>query len=161
MFGNEAKRGNEMRKVLVLAFVGLSAIWGAPEKAQAQDMVEQKVLQLDRDWARAFVKGDVAAVERIEAADFVFTGPDGSVTGKAEDLSDLKTGNFKAETIELDDLKVHVHGGSAVVTGRSTLKNCKYHGQDVSGQYRFTDVFAKVNGDWHAVASHTTMLPKI
>jgi ketosteroid isomerase-like protein len=149
-----------MRKLLLTAFVGLASIWGAAQKAQAQGMTEQKVLQLDHAWAQAFVKGDAAAVDRIESADFVFTGPDGSVTGKADELSDLKTGNFKAEAIELDDLKAHVHGDSAIVTGRSTLKNCKYHGQDISGRYRFTDVFAKVDGDWRAVASHATMLPK-
>lgn len=68
-------------------------------------------------------RANTAAIERYEAADYVFTAPDGRVNGRADDINDLKTGNFKAEAIDLSDTKVRVYGKTAVVTGKVTLKN--------------------------------------
>ncbi len=146
-----------LKRVLMLCAAS-AMIWGA--KAHGQGSVEQRVLQLEHDWANADLKGDTAAIERLEAADFVFTAPDGSVTGRADDVNDLKTGNFKADAIDLNDLKVHVYGKTAVITGKVTLKNCKYRGKDISGDYRFTDVWANSNGTWQVVASQSSALAK-
>ncbi len=52
-------------------------------------------------------------------------------------------------------MKVQVHGDAAVVTYRSTDKG-SYKGNDLSGQYRWTDVFVKRNGRWQAIAGHGT-----
>jgi len=57
----------------------------------------------------------------------------------------------------LSELKVHVYGDTAVAAGTSTVKGT-YKGQDISGKYRFTDVWVKRNGKWHAVASQSTKL---
>lgn len=149
-----------MMKRMLLFAAAYAAVWSVAQSAYAQSAMEQKVIQLERDWANADVKADVAAIERLEAADFVFTAPDGGVTGKADDINDLKTGNFKADAIDLTDLKAHVYGNAAVITGTSTLKNCKWRGKDISGAYRFTDVWAKVNGEWRVVASQSTVLSK-
>ena len=145
----------------LLLYLGLVALVGSAGRVtQAADKggTEQTLQQLEKDWAQAFVKFDAASVERIEASDFVSTAPDGKVGDKAQDLKDLKTGNFKAESMDVDDMKVHVYGTTAVVTGRTTIKNGKYGGQDISGQYRFTDTWVKNNGKWQVVASQGTMI---
>jgi hypothetical protein len=43
----------------------------------------------------------------------------------------------------------------AIVLGLETEKSM-IHGKDMSGQYRFTDVFVKRDGRWQAVASHAS-----
>jgi ketosteroid isomerase-like protein len=53
------------------------------------------------------------------------------------------------------DLKVKVYGDTAIVSGQTTDKG-KYKGQDISGTYRFTDVFVKRDGKWMAVSTHVT-----
>jgi hypothetical protein len=45
------------------------------------------------------------------------------------------------------------------VVGSDTEKST-YHGKDSSGQYSWTDVFVKRNGQWQAVASQSTKVPK-
>lgn len=147
-------------KQLLMACLACAALWGASQKAQAQGMTEQKVIQLEHDLANAWLKGDVDTVGRYEAMDYVFTGPDGTRTGRSDDVSDVKTGNFKADAIDFDDLKVYVYGNAAVVTGKVTLKNCKYRSQDISGQYHFTDTWARTNGAWQIVASQSGVIPK-
>ena len=43
----------------------------------------------------------------------------------------------------------------AIVHGLETEKS-SYKGKDISGQYRFTDVFMKREGKWMAIATHVT-----
>jgi len=85
------------------------------------------------------------------------TDPSGRVTDKTQDKTDLSSGDLKFQSIELSELKVHVYGDTAVAAGTSTVKGT-YKGQDISGKYRFTDVWVKRNGKWHAVASQSTKL---
>jgi hypothetical protein len=130
------------------------------ERLHAQDAIEKKIVQLEHEFADADVKGDAAVIERLEAATYTFTAPDGAVTGKQDDVNDLKTGNFKVSAIDLGALKVWVYGTAAVVNGTATLKNCMWRGKDISGDYRFTDVWAKVNGNWQIVAGQSVPLAK-
>ena len=126
----------------------------------ADKSVEDKLKQLEQEWAQAGVKGDTSVLERIEANDFVFTDPAGVVGDKAKDISDLKTGQFKAAAIDLDDVKVRVFGKVAIVTGRTTIRDGKYQGQDISGQYRFTDVWMNRGNQWQVIASQGTQIMK-
>lgn len=145
---------------LMMACLVSAALWAAVQKAQAQGIVEQKVIQLEHDLANAMVKGDADIVGRYEAVGYVFTGPDGTTTGRSDDVNDVKSGNFKAEMIGFDDLKVYVYRNAAVVTGKVTLKNCMYRGHDISGQYRFTDTWSRTNGGWQIVASQSGSVAK-
>jgi hypothetical protein len=51
---------------------------------------------------------------------------------------------------------------SAFITGRSSIKDGKYKEPtmakaiDISGEYRFLDVYARRNGRWQVVASQAT-----
>jgi len=114
---------------------------------------EATVTQIERDWANALVKADTAALDRIQAADYVFTDQDGQMHTKAQGIADFQSGAQKFESFILDDLKVRVFGDSAVAHVLDTEKST-YKGKDTSGQYRWTDVFVKRGGRWQAVASH-------
>jgi ketosteroid isomerase-like protein len=149
-----------MLKQIWILCLAAALVGSGTEMARAQGATERRVMELDRELANAYVKGDTAVVDRLEAVDYVFTGPNGGMTGKGDDISDLKSGNFRAEAIELSDLKVHLYGKSAIVTGKATLKNCKYRGSDISGDYRFTDVWAETGGAWQVVASQTSALAR-
>ncbi len=120
---------------------------------QQSKSVEQELMQMERDWAKATVNRDASALDRIEADDYIFTDADGSLVTKKQDIADITSGNLTAESINVDEMKVRVFGDTAVVTGRITTKG-QYKGKDISGQYRFTDMFLKRNGKWQAVASH-------
>jgi ketosteroid isomerase-like protein len=101
------------------------------------------------------VKGDVVAWSRCLAEDWGGTTPGGTMVTKAGAYADLKAGRVVRELFRLDDLKVRVYGDVAIVLGLETEKSM-IHGKDMSGQYRFTDVFVKSDGRWQAVASHAS-----
>jgi ketosteroid isomerase-like protein len=121
--------------------------------APGSEDVEAVIAQLERDWAAAIVAKDVAALERLLADDFGGTSANGQRYTKTEAIEDVKTGKYLAESIDLGGIAVRAFGDTAVVTFDQTEKS-KFQGEECSGQYNFTDVWIKRNGEWRAVASH-------
>jgi len=125
--------------------------------------IEAEITRLENEWATAAQRHDANAVRKFLADDLVMTYPDGSTGSKASELSTIESGAITADAWELFDAKVTVLGpDAAFITGRSVLKNAKLKDAtmkkaiDISGEYRFTDVYARRNGQWFAVASQTT-----
>jgi ketosteroid isomerase-like protein len=120
--------------------------------------IQAELMRIENDWPRVIKEKDVAAVQRVEADDAVFIYPDGSMGDRAQDIKDMESGALSADSWEVTDLKVNVlDKDSAVVSGRSIVKNGKYKTPDgksidISGQYRFIDTFARRNGEWKLVA---------
>lgn len=151
--------------MLVIALLTIAASYlalGQPpakqsERANQQGRVERELIKLEHEWADAVVRGDTAVLDRIEADDLIVTDTDGKVSNKAQDQADIKSGAFKVESIKLDNMKVQAYGDTAVVTGRTTMTG-QYKGKDISGQYRWTDVFVKRQGRWQVVATHASQI---
>lgn len=116
---------------------------------------EQAIMRMEEEWTNALVKGDLAAIDRIVTSDWMLTTPTGQLLTKEQADADLKSGTLKFESVKTDDLKVKVHGDVALVFGLETEKST-FRGKDMSGQYRFTDVFLKRAGRWQCIATHVS-----
>ncbi len=158
-----------MKRFAFLACLGI-LISGAAILAQQKGSAEQELIKLEEEWANANVKADVAFLDRILAADWTWTDADGVMWSKTESLAVLKSGQDKVASMVVDDMKVRVYGNTAVVTGRTTIKETM-KGRDVSGVFRFTDTWIKMAGPqaqmpggvavvatprWHCVATHAS-----
>ena len=119
---------------------------------------EKAVMQIEDELAAAMVKADAAKVDAVLAPSFLFVSPDGMVVERATLLADLKSGKLKFASSKNDEMKVRVFGSAAVAIYRSTDKGT-YDGNDISGQYRWTDTFVKEGGKWHIVSTQGTMIP--
>lgn len=142
---------------LFLAVASLAYVQAASSPASSAD--EKAVAKLEQDWAVALVKKDLATIDAITSPDWVVTLPDGTMVTKAQFDSDLKSGVVVFTEFKVEDLKVKVYGDTAVAFGLETEKST-YKGSDMSGQYRFTDVFTKRNGKWTCVATHVSKVEK-
>ena len=127
---------------------------------QAEANEEQTLIQIEQELVDALVKGDVSANEKYLADAYIFTAPDGAIMNKGQGIADLKSGDLKFESSKLDDMKVQFYGSTAVVTYRTTDAG-NYKGNDLSGQYRWTDVFVKQGGRWQIVAGHGTRIAQV
>jgi len=144
-----------MKRVSMIVFLVLAV--GAAVAVAADD--KQALEQIERDWAKAALAGDAAALDKMLAADYVFTDADASMITKKQMVDDLKSGANKYETFTVEDLKVYLHGDAAVVTGKNALKGTE-GGKKLDEHLRFTDTFVKQGGRWVAVATQTTRIPK-
>ena len=165
--------------VLVLAFVGfmagcqqavaptnraetIASSSPTPEKIDAA-AIEAELIKLEREWADAVKNGDADTVRRVMADDIVIINPDGSRPTKAEEVQAIQARLVTIESWEILEPKVTVlDANNAFVTGRGVIKNGKSKVPnsnrliDISGEYRFLDVYTRRNGTWQAVASQTT-----
>jgi ketosteroid isomerase-like protein len=119
--------------------------------------IESELIKLEDGFNEALIKGDTAYLERYDADELTDTDPAGSVTTKAQDIANIKSGALTITSVTNDDYKVQVYGNTAVVTYRATGKG-QYKGQDISGQYRGTDTWVKRHGQWQLVASHASRI---
>ena len=143
-----------MKTMLPLA--ALLIVLAVPAVAQRTN-AEHEVLQVELAWNHALEQGDVAALDRIWAEEFLNTSFDGTVTTKKEDLAVIASGDLVYQSSKVRDLIIRVYGKSAVVTGHWTAVG-QFRGVDVSGEFRYTDVYVKREGRWQAVASQITRI---
>ena len=137
-----------------IAAIFAVAVLGAGP-ARAQGSVEDQIKKLEKDRAAAVVKGDVAAIAGQTAEDYTLINASGQLSGKAQTMDAIKTGNIKLTANELSDLSVRVYGNTAVVTGKANAKGV-VGGRELKGPVMFTRVYVKKDGKWQSVAFQQT-----
>ena len=122
----------------------------------ASGSAEQAVMQLERDMQAAALKNDYTLFEKVATDDYIATNPLGIVATKAESLA--SSPDFKMVSLNTDDVRVRVYGDAAVVTGRATIKGQMTPpggaAQEFSGQFRYTRVYVKQQGQWRLSTFH-------
>jgi ketosteroid isomerase-like protein len=146
---------NRVMKISLLTAIMIS---GLATIAFASPEAELKAIE--QQWSDAYIKGDVAALKTIEADDCATTEPDGKVITKAQDIKAVEDKTFVVKSAMLSDLKVRSLGDNyGCVTGVTKLTGTE-EGKDISGDYRFMDIFEKKAGKWQAIASQVTRISK-
>lgn len=146
--------------VVLLPFLLTVTSLAGQGTAVSKDSIERSLIQLERALAAANLRRDRVFFDRVEADEFVYTGPTGSRTTKAEDLASLDSPS--ASTLiasDPDSMTVRVYGQTAVVWGRSVFSLRGKDGTTVARQDRFTDVFVWRDDRWQIVAGHASRIP--
>jgi len=139
--------------VLVLIFIASSWV----VFAQGSDQ-ENAVLQTERELCSAYLKGDTDAIAQGVMEDYMLTNSTGKITTRADDIEEAKKNDPKYELFENLDMKVRVHGDTAIVTGRTHTKGIS-GGKPFDSQFQFTDTFVKEGARWRSYAGHVSKLP--
>ena len=127
--------------------------------AMALNAAEQELIAVENAWAEAAVKADGAALGKLYADEYMFTDENGVVWNKSQDIANVTSGAYKPVSYKFDDMRVRIYGDTAVVTGRNEIK-ASFKDEDISGPYRFTDVFVKRDGRWQCVATQAARVSK-
>jgi ketosteroid isomerase-like protein len=106
---------------------------------------------LNRDYIRSVQTSDVRRFEEILAADFLCSNPDGSLVDRAGFLRQTAV-PVTISNLEAHDVAIRIMGDVAIVHARTTY--ARPDGQ--AGAGRYTDVWARRDGRWLAVAAHVT-----
>ena len=139
--------------VFALTFLaGLSLVF-----AQEND-VANAVLQTEHDLATAYLKSDADGIAQGVMEDYTLTNSMGGITTRADDIGEARKNDPKYEIFENYDMKVRLHGDTAVVTGKTHTKGVS-GGKPFDFQFQFTDTFVKDGGRWRLLAGHVSKLP--
>ena len=123
--------------------------------AQSRDTAKE-LIAAEHIFNNTLLRADWKTLEQINADDLVFTNADGSVSHKADSVGSIKSGDVKFDAIEISEVRVQDQGAVAVVTGK-LVERGRYKSVDLSGTYRFTDVWVKRNGRWQLIAGQETL----
>jgi len=138
-------------------------IAGPLSRAQAQDQVVTKgekideVKKLDHKLSHAMEKGDIALLEKHMSEHYMMIDPTGNAWGKKKCVEFMKSKSIVYDSIKDRDVKARIYGSTAVVTGLAEIKG-KMKDHDISGEYRWTRVYAMLDGHWQCVTEHLTFV---
>ncbi len=110
---------------------------------------EQDLIQVQQEWSRAEVAGDVRTVDRILADEYVLTLSDGTLMPKAEYLRDIQSEDTRSIAMSVEGTKVRLYGDMALVKGivKWTEPGGKKH-EDL-----FSETWLKRDGRWQCLAT--------
>lgn len=140
--------------------LSILALFSCPLTHAATEPDEQLLIEIERQWAAAYVNGEADKLDAIFSPDYIQTNTRAVVTGKADEVGDLRSGSFRYEKFDTTEMKVQLYGDAAVVTGKIYLKGVDMKsGKTIEGTMRMTDTFIRQGGKWRVVASQTTAVP--
>ena len=133
---------------------------GRPRPASPAASVEEQVKQFEREFVEArrqARRGNPAPLQQILAPDFVATSLNGRVVNKAQFVRASGNRNLRFTSFQLDEPRVRVYPGSAVVTGRVTVTS-RGEGGERTFQFRYTSLYVGGGGGrrWQVASLHLT-----
>jgi hypothetical protein len=128
---------------------------------ETREAVERRLGELEQSWADALRTGDAESLRRLLAADFTHAGAstEGATftLGKADYVAHaLRGAKLNAHT--LDQIKVRIYDGAAVVSGLLVRSEANAPGA-TTADFAFTDVWVRRAGVWRAVSRHLSSVP--
>ena len=109
------------------------------------------LLALNEDYIRSVQASDVRRFEQILADDFFCTLSDGTLLDRARFL-EYTAKPVTISNLAASDVNVRLMGDFAIVHARTTFKLADGR----NGESRYTDIWARRDGEWRAVAAHVT-----
>ena len=112
-----------------------------------QDKTEEEIRELNRRWAEAETRGDVAALDALAADGFRLVGPVGFVLDKQQWLDRYRLGDFVTASLRFEDVETRRYGDTAVSIGRQ-VQQAAYQGHPANGEFRTTLIAVRDGGQW-------------
>ena len=110
----------------------------------------QTIIDGERAWGQAYVHGDVAAIDRLLADDFIGVDTRGKRYDKASVLTDVRTLPYTTSD-DVTNIVVRFHGDTAVAQGDEHEVGPAPEKQPL--ERVFTDTWVRLNGQWRIVAA--------
>jgi ketosteroid isomerase-like protein len=122
---------------------------------------DPEILDLEARLRAAQLRADVPALEALLADDLLFTGPDGALGTKAQDLAAHASGALRFREHVPIELRVRRVGSVVAVSALRAWLVVEVAGTLVSGEYRYTRVWAReASSDWRVVGGHVSAIPQ-
>lgn len=151
-----------MRALVIPMFV-VAGVMPRPARGQARPASQaapaagRELLRLENGWTTALVKRDSAFFRRNLHPDYVYSDERGTFD-KEQVIAEQLGGTDTVTSAENQNMRAHVHGSAAAVTGILIVRG---RGKDgpFEHRYRYTDSFVREHGRWLMFASQDYEIP--
>lgn len=109
----------------------------------------------------AQLAADADSLDALISEDLLFTGPDGRLATKADDLSAHRSGAVRIRSHDPEELRVRHVAEDVVVAALQARLTVEAGGTQVlHGPVRYTRVWVReADGEWRVVAGHVSVVP--
>ncbi|HEV7990697.1 MAG TPA: nuclear transport factor 2 family protein [Gemmatimonadaceae bacterium] len=116
---------------------------------------DPEIVAAEAELRAAQLGADVAALDRLISEDLLFTGPDGQLGTKAQDLEAHGAGVVRFRVHQPEELRVRRVGEDVAVSALRARLAVEVGGTLLEGTYRYTRVWARErDGVWRVVGGH-------
>ena len=114
---------------------------------------DESLLACEQALRAAQLAGDVKVLERLIDDALIFTGPDGRVFGKQDDLDAHRLGLVRITRLDASDERMLREGSVAIVSVRMEMTG-SFQGAPFAGPFRYTRVWREQPDGWRVIAGH-------
>ena len=120
---------------------------------------DNEMIELEARLRAAQLDADVAALDVLISSDLLFTGPDGQLGTKEQDLDAHRSGLVRFKEHEPEEMRVRRIGTNAAVVALKARLAVEVAGTLIRGTHRYTRVWAREGGEWRVVGGHVAAVP--
>jgi len=112
---------------------------------------------LEQRWRQAQLDTDTAVMANMLAEDYLGISSDGTLATRGETIAAFRSGAYRFTKIDTSDRHIRVYGTTAVVVSTAEVAGLR-DGQNISGRYRYTRVYHRINHVWKIVSFEASEL---
>lgn len=121
---------------------------------------DPEIVACEAEIRAAQLSGDTAALDRLVEDTLLFTGPDGQLGTKSQDLEAHASGVVKFLAHEPEELRVRRVGADVAIAALRARLEVEVGGVVVRGSFRYTRVWAREGEQqWRVVGGHVSQVP--
>jgi ketosteroid isomerase-like protein len=120
---------------------------------------DPEIVAAEAELRAAQLGADVATLDRLISNELLFTGPDGQLGTKAQDLEAHGSGVVRFRAHQPQELRVRRVGANAAITALLARLAVEVGGALFEGTYRYTRVWAREGDDaWRVAGGHVAQV---
>jgi ketosteroid isomerase-like protein len=118
-------------------------------------MSTQEIENLEAELAQAMLGNDIVMLDRLLSDDLVFSGPDGGIVNKAQDLALHQSGDIIFTTYEIGELIVQCYEPMSIAHVKVKLIG-NFKGEGFAGDFRYLRIYLKQDEQWKIIGGQVT-----
>ena len=120
---------------------------------------DDEIVLLEARMRVAQLNGDISVLDELISDNLLFTGPDGQLGTKAQDLEAYRSGTVRFMEHIPEELRIRRVGESAAISSLRAQLTVNIAGNISRGMYRYTRVWAREeDGIWRVVGGHVSLV---
>src|SRR5215204_3768004 len=125
-------------------------------------IADPEIVILEARIRAAQLSADLTALDNLISDDLLFTGPDGQLGTKAQDIEAYRSGVVKFMEHVPEELRIRRVGAEVAISSLRAQLTVDVAGNLSSGMYRYTRVWAREDGRaWRVVGGHVSLVKSL
>jgi ketosteroid isomerase-like protein len=125
-------------------------------------MADQEIVILEARIRAAQLSADLTALEDLISDDLLFTGPDGQLGTKAQDIEAYRSGTVRFVAHVPEELRIRRVSADVAISSLRAQLTVNVAGNLSRGTYRYTRVWAREDDRaWRVVGGHVSLVSSL